>query len=100
MDKCTEDITSHLALQANFKQLPSAYKLESTPVFLESIPTFFSQTDTSSPDFYRNIYPSHCNRPPINPMAQAYASQQPQGFKNHVEKVAVVGVSRVVPIMI
>jgi len=26
-------------------------------------------------------------------MAQEYASKQPQGFKNHVEKVAIVGVS-------
>src|SRR5579859_2065974 len=26
-------------------------------------------------------------------MAQEYASKQPQGFKNHIEKVAIVGVS-------
>jgi hypothetical protein len=26
-------------------------------------------------------------------MAQQYASKQPQGFKNHIEKIAIVGVS-------
>lgn len=26
-------------------------------------------------------------------MTQQYASKQPQGFKNHIEKVAIVGVS-------
>ncbi len=26
-------------------------------------------------------------------MAREYANKQPQGFKNHVEKVAIVGVS-------
>jgi hypothetical protein len=26
-------------------------------------------------------------------MAQQYASEQPQGLKNHIEKVAIVGVS-------
>lgn len=25
-------------------------------------------------------------------MAQQYANQQPQGFKNHIEKIAIVGV--------
>ena len=27
-------------------------------------------------------------------MAQIYASTQPKGFKNHIEKVAIVGVSK------
>lgn len=31
-------------------------------------------------------------------MAQEYASQQPQGFKNHIETIAVVGVSQSFPI--
>ncbi len=26
-------------------------------------------------------------------MAQEYANKQPQGFKNHIQKVAIVGVS-------
>jgi len=37
-------------------------------------------------------------------MAQQYAKQQPQGFKNHIEKIAIVGVrssvSRVVKMII